>query len=111
MKLHKLAEILNKKYNLQKKANDDVNHLRQIISHYESKSEFLGVFIKALDSYVEQTIKESDPIENAQDIEEIQKQMSLIENGINSIINQVADIDEAWLKRQGDWPNDYKGNK
>jgi hypothetical protein len=109
--LYKLAEILNKKYNLSKLASSDVQDLVNVMVRYESRSEFLGVFIQALDSYAEQTIKDLDPINDALDIEEIQKQMSLIEAAINSIINQVAELDEAWSTRQQDWLNDYKANK
>ena len=110
--IYKLAESLNKKYKLVKSAEaSDVQQIVNIMNQYESKSEFLTVFISALDAYAETTAKELDPVENAQDIEEIQKQVQLIESGINSIINQVAEIDAAWAARQEAWLADFKGTK
>lgn len=110
--IYKLAETLNKKYKLVKSAdNSDVKQLVDIMAKYESKSEFLGVFISALDAYSELVARDLDPVENAQDIEENQKQMQIIESGINSIINQVAELDEAWSARQTAWLENFKGNK
>lgn len=102
MELHKLAEKLNKKYINKFAESSDIQQIVNVMRNYESMSEFLGTFVSALDVYAELAIKDFDPIENAEDIDAIQKQMQIIEGSINSIINQVAELD-------GEWSSDFKG--
>lgn len=100
--LQKLADTLNKKYNLIKNAEtSDIQELVHVLGKYERLSDFLTVFLSALDANLEIIIKESDPETDAETINGAQKQVQLIENAISSVINNISEIDDQYYERAG----------